>query len=283
MTTTDIATTTRSALAVSSGQDYWTDHQLAALRQIGVDQATPGDLAVFLNYAQRTGLDPFSRQIYMIGRWDSRSRSQKWTIQASIDGLRIVAQRSGDYAGQVGPQWCGTDGQWRDVWLDTEPPAAARVGVLRRGFDAPLYAVAVFREYAATTKDGGLTSMWRDKPSLMVAKCAEALALRKAFPNDLGGVYIAEEMDRSPSRPVQRHTESGVDYAPLVDAAATLDEVRHLWSEAKAAGALSADLSDRLNARAAALIAEDAPDPDNDPDVIEDAVLVDDETGEVLS
>src|SRR5690606_20748603 len=99
-----------SALAVRNGQSGWTEQQLASLRQIGVEDAEDGDLAVFLNYAQRTGLDPFARQIYMIGRWDRQAGRKKWTIQASIDGLRIVAQRSGEYAGQVGPEWCGPDG-----------------------------------------------------------------------------------------------------------------------------------------------------------------------------
>jgi hypothetical protein len=78
------------------------------------------------------------------------------------------------------------------VWLSKEPPAAAKVTVLRNG--APYSAVALFSEYAQTTKDGNLTQMWRDKGALMIAKCAEALALRKAFPQDLSGIYTAEEM-----------------------------------------------------------------------------------------
>ena len=190
-------TPTGSALAVTSDQPFWSATQLAALAQIGVQNAPPADLAVFLNYAQRTGLDPFARQIYMIGR-----RSQngtKYTIQASIDGLRIVAERSGDYAGQVGPEYCGTDGVWRDTWTATEPPVAARVGVLRKGFDVPLYAVAYYDEYVQTS-NGKPTQMWESKPRLMLAKCAEALALRKAFPNDLGGLYTADEMGHPEAR-----------------------------------------------------------------------------------
>jgi hypothetical protein len=70
-----------------------------------VSGASEGDLQVFLHYAQRAGLDPFARQFYMIGRNDRQPGGKKWTIQASIDGLRIVAQRSGEYAGQVGPEW----------------------------------------------------------------------------------------------------------------------------------------------------------------------------------
>lgn len=181
-----------TALALRSDQEFWDDKQLAALRQLGVENAGNGDLAVFLHQAQKTGLDPFSRQLYMIGRW-SKSGT-KWTIQASIDGLRIVAQRSGEYAGQVGPLWCGPDGEWRDVWLADEPPAAAKVGVLRTGFVEPVWGVARWGAYAQTTKEGKPTAMWARMGDVMLAKCAEALALRKAFPHDLSGIYTDDEM-----------------------------------------------------------------------------------------
>jgi phage recombination protein Bet len=191
--------TETNALAVSSNQDFWNAQQLAALRQIGVEGAPNADLAIFLNFAKRTGLDPFARQIYMIGR--NSQGGKKWTIQASIDGLRIVAERSGDYAGQTPVEFCGADGIWRDVWASNEYPVAARVGVLRHGFTAPLYAVAYFDEYVQTS-NGKPTSMWASKPKLMLAKCAEALALRKAFPNDLAGLYTADEMGHPEARGV---------------------------------------------------------------------------------
>lgn len=191
-------TATGSALAVTTDQPFWTATQIAALKQLGIENAPNGDLAVFLNFAQRTGLDPFARQIYMIGR--NSQGSKKYTIQASIDGLRIVAERSGDYAGQVGPEFCGTDGVWRDTWVAHEPPVAARIGVLRHGFSAPLFAVAYYDEYVQTTGNGQPSSMWASKPRLMLAKCAEALALRKAFPNDLAGLYTADEMGHPEAR-----------------------------------------------------------------------------------
>lgn len=184
--------TDKTALAVSTDQEMWDDKQLAALKQLGLANAPKADLAVFLHYAQRTGLDPFARQLYMI------ERGGRYTIQASIDGLRIVAQRSGEYAGQVGPYWCGDDGEWIDVWLDTKPPVAAKVGVMRKGFNEPLWAVAKFDSYNANTP------IWRKMPDTMIAKCAEALALRKAFPNDLSGIYTTEEMEQAevPTKPV---------------------------------------------------------------------------------
>lgn len=177
-------------LAVTSDQKFWSDVQLAALKQIGLGEAPKAELGAFLHLAQKTGLDPFARQIYMI------NRGGRYTIQASIDGLRIVAQRSNEYAGQVGPYWCGEDGEWTDVWLDKTPPVAAKIGVMRKGFMEPLYAVAKFESYCVIGRDGKPQGLWAKMPDTMIAKCAESLALRKAFPHDLSGIYVAEEMEQ---------------------------------------------------------------------------------------
>ena len=182
--------TNNAVLAVKSDQNFWTDVQLAALKQIGLGDAPKAELGAFLHLSQKTGLDPFARQIYMI------NRGGRYTIQASIDGLRIVAQRSNEYAGQVGPFWCGYDGEWTDVWLDKEPPVAAKIGVMRKGFNEPLYAVAKYESYAVIGRDGKPSGLWAKMPDTMIAKCAEALALRKAFPHDLSGIYVTEEMEQ---------------------------------------------------------------------------------------
>jgi phage recombination protein Bet len=216
--------TDKTALAVSNDQEMWDEKQLAALKQLGLSNAPKADLAVFLHYAQRTGLDPFARQLYMI------ERGGRYTIQASIDGLRIVAQRSGEYAGQVGPFWCGDDGEWIDVWLDSKPPVAAKVGVMRKGFHEPLWAVAKFDSYNANTP------IWRKMPDTMIAKCAEALALRKAFPNDLSGIYTTEEMEQAGNTaPVITTVEIPEPKLTVEDAKEIVGVLRQVYGEVEQA------------------------------------------------
>ncbi len=164
------------------------DEQVALIKRTICNGATDDELKLFINQCQRTGLDPFTRQIYF-----SKGKDGKVQIQATIDGLRLTATRNPDYAGQVGPFWCGKDGVWKDVWLADEAPAAAKVGVAKRDWKEPLYAIALWKEYAPYFNDK-LAYQWQLRPALMLAKCAEALAIRKACPNEVSGIYTAEEM-----------------------------------------------------------------------------------------
>lgn len=161
--------------------------------------ATNDELQLFIEQCRRTGLDPVLRQIYFI----KNKKTGKVQIQTSIDGFRLVAERSGVYEGQTAPQWCGEDGVWRDVWLSKTPPSACKIGVHKKGFREPLVAVAIFDEYAqkhkyddqyGKHKAGDLSGLWAQMPALMLSKVCESLAIRKAFPNDLSGIYTREEM-----------------------------------------------------------------------------------------
>ena len=227
----------------------FTEGEIETLKRTIAHDLTDNELALFAAVCKRTGLDPFAKQIYAIKRTTRRKVRGNWvdedvlTIQTGIDGIRLIAERSSLYAGQDPPEWCGPDGHWTDVWLSDEPPAAARVAVYRKDFARPVVGVATVDSYADRwpPKDGqqvgDLRNLWKTMPEAMIAKCAEALALRKAFPNDLSGIYASEEMDQAANvRPIDTGGREGIserDFDEIREAAATLtDEQRgqlHAW------------------------------------------------------
>lgn len=197
---------------LSADKQSLTLDQIDLLKRTICKGTTDDEFKLFLNVCQRTGLDPFARQVFAVKRWDAKEQKEVMQIQTSVDGLRLIAERSGKYAGQVGPFWCSTDGIWHDVWAHEDFPLAAKVGVLRSDFKEPLFAVARFDAYAQKTKTGDLFSIWKKMPELMIGKCAESLALRRAFPQESYGLYTQEEMGQAdqPSQP-QPAEEKGAD------------------------------------------------------------------------
>ena len=176
------------------------DKKIDLIKKTVAVGATDDELKLFLYHARRTGLDPLARQIYFIkrnvkkvdGTWESKA-----TIQASIDGLRVVAERSGSYAGQDKPEY-------EEVGMGLKS-CTVTVYRFNKGVRYPAgVGVAYWSEYAPdmTSKQ---SFMWKKMPHTMLSKCAEALALRKAFPQDLSGLYTQEGMDQS--EPVEEISE----------------------------------------------------------------------------
>lgn len=162
----------------------FTDEQVALIKSQIAPKASDNELKLFLYQAKRTGLDPLARQIYCL------PIGGKMSIQTSIDGFRVVAERSGDYAGQDEPEFLEKEGK-----LD-----CAKVRVYRwKGEQRYLAAVGV--AFMAEYRQG--TPMWTKMPHTMLSKCAEALALRKAYPQDLSGIYTSDEMAQAQQETTQ--------------------------------------------------------------------------------
>jgi phage recombination protein Bet len=191
-------------------QEPLRDNQVDLIKRTIANGATDQELKLFLYQCERTGLDPLAKQIYSI------KRAGKMVTQIGIDGARLVAQRTGRYAGQDGPYWCGEDGVWKDVWLSAVHPLAAKVSVYLMGVERGTPGVAHWKEYAPKNSE-----MWTRMPALMLAKCAEMLALRKAFPQELSGLYAQEEMEQADIIDVQPTIQNAP--APSQTAQATIE------------------------------------------------------------
>lgn len=178
-------------------QNQLNEEQLKILQKTFCKDATNMEMKLFSQVCSKSGLDPFSKQIYMI------KRQGQITFQTAIDGFRAIAERSGLYEGQEDAVYFDSEGKSYEIWTKKDPPYAARVGVFKKGLRSPVRAIALFHEYKPAAND----FMWKKMPSLMIAKCAESLALRKAFPSELSGLHTNEEMEQANNKPVHIQAE----------------------------------------------------------------------------
>lgn len=160
--------------------------QIELVKRTVAKGTTDDELKLFLYTAARTGLDPLAKQIHAIKRWNGREKRDVMSIQTGIDGYRLIAERTGNYAPGPEPSYEVQDGRLFS--------ATAYVKKLVAGVWHDVGATAFFDEYVQRNREGAPTPMWERMPRLMLGKCAEALALRRAFPAEMSGVYTFDEM-----------------------------------------------------------------------------------------
>lgn len=187
-----VANGAANIVAVETPRGTLTPDDLDTLRATVFKGATDAQMRLYARACQSRGLDPFSKEIY---GWGGRDGAVE--IVVGIDGLRNLAESSGEYRGQLGPWFCGEDGQWTDVWLQKQPPLAAKVTVLRRDHE-PMTDIALLSEFKKNTPT------WNSMPTRMLAKCAEANAIRRMFPRQTSGLYVREELERDDAPPQQQ-------------------------------------------------------------------------------
>lgn len=163
----------------------WTKERLELLKATIAKGLNDNQFSLFVEVCKMRNLNPFAKQIYAV------VRQGNMVIQTSIDGYRLIAERTGKYLGQTSPEWCGKDGVWRDVWTNKENPFACRIGVFKAGHSVPTIGIAYWDTYVAPGP------FWSKAGPHMLSKCSEGLALKKAFPEELSGLYTNDEMDQA--------------------------------------------------------------------------------------
>jgi phage recombination protein Bet len=228
MVADDRALVSRGVVQLAAQRAEFTREQVELIRRTVAAGTTDDELAMFLHQARKSGLDPLAKQIYCIVRGSGEKR--RAAIQTGIDGYRLIAERSGGY--------CGND---RPVYEDWDEPesrsATVTVWKLVHGERVPFTATAYWTEYYPR---GQYADFWDRMPRLMLGKVAEALALRKAFPADLSGVYVEEELHQSAiegeARPArqQARAQTMPEPAGVEDSRNGEDDAREVIADAPA-------------------------------------------------
>lgn len=178
----------RELAIVKTGTNEISTEQVEILRKTIFKGFSDDEMKFSLAVCKRTGLDPFVRQIHFTKRTSKTTKESTIVITTGIDGFRLTAERSQAYAGSDEPTFKQTDTKYPDT-------ATVTVYKMVQGQRCPFTATARWIEfYPGEDKDG---FMWRKMPFVMLSKCAESQALRKAFPAELSNIYSHEEMQQS--------------------------------------------------------------------------------------
>ncbi|MDF2507274.1 MAG: hypothetical protein K0Q52_1133 [Microbacterium sp.] len=225
--------------------------------------APPGIMAAFIAACARTGLDPTAKQIY------AAQMGGKWTVLIGIDGMRVVAQRTGQYDGQDPIEWQAEEnGPW--VTVPPKTPFAARVAIYRKGVGRPLVQTVTFAEFGSTAKGN-----WEKRPSHMLGIRAESHGFRRAFPMELAGLYTPEDFESddvdTSDAIIDEPTE---DWGALIVAAQSREELDEIGARLKESGEATDKIRAAWLARAGAI--------DREANTV-DADVVDDTAAEAAS
>ena len=197
--------------------DHFTTDQVELIKRTICAESSDDELKLFLHVAKKSKLDPFAKQIHAVKRYTKNGPVM--SIQVGIDGYRLIAHRTGLCAGISDATFThkmDTNGKPLRV-IDS---ATVIVKKVVAGTVCEFAATAYWDEYAPYYFDkrqgiDALSAMWKQRPKGQLAKCAEALALRKAFPNELSGLYTEEEMQRADAEAEKEEeiiTRPDVDY-----------------------------------------------------------------------
>lgn len=211
-----VVTTPGQPIELSKG---WSTEQVQLVKDTVAKAAdlTDNEFLLFVATCQRMQLDPLARQIHAV------KRKGKLLIQVGIDGFRAIADRTGLLAGNDDPVYEKHAAADKDL-PDYPKKATVTVHKLVAGEARPFCASARWAEYYPG--DGAPGFMYRKMPFLMLGKCAETLALRKAFPAELGGVYVPEEMAQAGQGETSRPPEKGLEESTWTPPTGSLEILR---------------------------------------------------------
>ena len=207
---------------ITQEQADYTAEQRRLITDVLCKGGSEQEVRFFMEVANRCHLDPFKRQIHAVKRYDSKLQRETLTFQVSIEGLRAIAARTGEYAGNDEPIFKEKDGYIVS--------ATATVWRLIKGQRVAFTATVYWDECVQTKKGGEPNTFWANKPRTMLGKCAEAAALRKGFPEEAGGLYTEEEMPTVEDVRPSRSVTSVVETKALPVEVVPMDEVTH-WSQ----------------------------------------------------
>lgn len=162
--------------------------------------AAVGSVQMVLNYCAAAGLDPMQKPVHIVPIWDSKIGGMRDVVMPGIGLYRTQAARSGNYAGVSEAEY-GPDVTEKIGGFEITYPVWCKVSVKRllpNGQIAEFSATERWKENYAIKggkeKSVAPNAMWAKRPYAQLAKCAEAQALRKAFP-EFGSAATADEME----------------------------------------------------------------------------------------